>query len=387
MANSLVDAVTGYLTPDVVQKISSFIGESPSATQKTLESIVPTILTQAADLSSSPDGANQLGNLISQGRDGNFLTNLSGQLNSDTVTQSLLNSGSGILNALFGGKLSSVIEAITSALRMKGASVSSLMKIAAPLVLGVLAKERSARGLGNSGLASLLTEQKDSLARSVPSGLAGLLGMGSGASRQVATLGTAHPYETRKSEHWWLWPVVGLAVLVLLALAFWGRDTGIKPESGKPALASIAKLTLPGGKVLSVTEGSFYHRLAGFLASASDTTVGKSFIFDNVNFEFGTAKLTPESKPTVNDLVDILTAYPSVQVRLDGHTDNVGDPAENKKLSLARAETVKEIMIASGIDASRITTAAYGEERPIASNQTEEGKAQNRRLELVIAKR
>ncbi|HEX2928916.1 MAG TPA: DUF937 domain-containing protein, partial [Candidatus Binatia bacterium] len=289
MANSLVDTVTGYLTPDVMQKISSFIGESPSATQKTMESIVPMILTQAAELSSSPDGANQLGNLISQGRDGNLLTNLSGQLNSDTATQSILNSGGGILNTLFGGKLSSVIEAITSALGMKGASVSSLLKIAAPLVLGVLAKERSTRGLGNSGLASLLTEQKDSLARLVPSGLAGLLGMGSGALRQVTALGSAHPYETRKNDQWWLWPVLGLAALLLLALAFWGRDTGIKPGSGKPALASIAKLTLPGGKVLSVTEGSFYHSLAGFLANASDTTVGKSFVFDNLNFEFGTA--------------------------------------------------------------------------------------------------
>src|SRR5262245_33809269 len=106
MANSLVDAVTGYLTPDLIQKISSFVGESPSATQKTMESIVPAILTQAAELSSSPDGANQLANLINQGRDGNFLSSLSGQLNSDSATQSLVNSGSGILNTLFGGKLS-----------------------------------------------------------------------------------------------------------------------------------------------------------------------------------------------------------------------------------------------------------------------------------------
>lgn len=384
MAGSLVDTVTGYLTPEVMQKISSFVGENPSATQKTMESIVPAILAQAAALSTSPDGASQLSNLITQGRNGNFLSNLSGQLSSESTTQNLLSSGSGILTTLFGGKLNSVIEAITSALGMKGASVSSLMKIAAPLVLAVLAKERTARGLGTAGLANLLGEQKPSLARLLPAGLAGVLGMG---SRPGTTFGATQPYERRKSEQWWLWPLVGLAALLLLAFAFWGRDTGIKPEIGKPALPSLAKLTLPDGKILNVKEGSFYHSLGAFLASATDPTGQKSFVFENLNFESGTAKLTPESKPALNDLVEILKAYPSVQVRLEGHTDNVGVPAENKKLSLARAEATKELIVVSGIDASRITTAAYGEEKPIASNQTEEGKAQNRRLELVVTKR
>jgi outer membrane protein OmpA-like peptidoglycan-associated protein len=86
----------------------------------------------------------------------------------------------------------------------------------------------------------------------------------------------------------------------------------------------------------------------------------------------------------LNDLVDILKAYPSVHVKLEGYTDNVGDAADNKKLSLARAEATKEIMVASGIGAQRITTTGYGDERPIASNDSEEGKAKNRRLELVV---
>ena len=384
MATNLIDTVKDYLTPDVMQKISSIIGETPGTAQRGIDSIVPALLTRMADLSSSTDGASQLSNLMDQAtNNGNLLSNLTGQLSGGTVTQTLLNTGSGILSTLFGDRLNSVIATITSALGTGSASVSSLMKIAAPLVLAILAKERTARGMGTAGLASLLTEQKGSLARLLPAGLVGALAIGSGPLPQSAGVESTF-HESRTNDKTWLWSVVGLVALALLAYAFWGRDTGIKPESVKQGLASLKQMTLPSGKVLNVREGSFYYNLADFLANPTDTAAPRSFVFENLNFEFGSAKLTPESVPTLNDLVDILKAYPSVHVKLEGYTDNVGDAADNKKLSLARAEATKEIMVASGIGAQRITTTGYGDERPIASNDSEEGKAKNRRLELVV---
>ena len=83
----------------------------------------------------------------------------------------------------------------------------------------------------------------------------------------------------------------------------------------------------------------------------------------------------------------ILKAYPDVAVRLEGHTDNTGDADANKKLSLDRAVVVKEIMVPGGIADGRIGTDGYGEEKPIAPNETEEGRAKNRRTELVVEKR
>jgi K(+)-stimulated pyrophosphate-energized sodium pump len=83
----------------------------------------------------------------------------------------------------------------------------------------------------------------------------------------------------------------------------------------------------------------------------------------------------------------ILKAYPNVAVSLEGHTDNTGDAGANKKLSLDRAIVVKEIMIKGGIAEARIGTDGYGEEKPIAPNDTDEGRAKNRRTELVVAKR
>jgi outer membrane protein OmpA-like peptidoglycan-associated protein len=349
-----------------------------------MDSVIPALLAGVSDLSSSADGASQLSNLIDKAtNNGNLLSNLPGQLSGGTATQTLLNTGSGILSALFSNRLDSVISALTSALGIGSGSVSSLMKIAAPMILGILAKERTARGMGTAGLASLLAEQKGSITRLLPAGLAGILGMGSGTLRQAAGVNTTFD-ESRTKEKGWLWPALGLVALALLAYAFWGRDTGIKPESVKQGLASITQMTLPGGKVLNVKQGSFYYNLAGFLANPTDTAAPKSFVFDNLNFEFASSKLTSESVPTLNDLVEILKAYPSVQVKLEGYTDNVGDAAENRKLSLARAEATKEIIVTSGIDAGRITTAGFGDERPVASNETEEGRAQNRRLELVV---
>jgi outer membrane protein OmpA-like peptidoglycan-associated protein len=74
-------------------------------------------------------------------------------------------------------------------------------------------------------------------------------------------------------------------------------------------------------------------------------------------------------------------------VQLEGHTDNTGDANSNKQLSLARANAVKDSLVSSGIDAGRVTTEGYGQEKPIASNDTETGKARNRRLELVVVKK
>jgi outer membrane protein OmpA-like peptidoglycan-associated protein len=89
----------------------------------------------------------------------------------------------------------------------------------------------------------------------------------------------------------------------------------------------------------------------------------------------------------VKNLIAVLKAYPSTEARLEGHTDSVGDADANKKLSQDRADAVREIMTGNGIAASRLSTTGYGQEKPIASNDTDEGRAQNRRLELVVVKK
>jgi OmpA-OmpF porin, OOP family len=222
----------------------------------------------------------------------------------------------------------------------------------------------------------------------LPAGIGSLLGWtGYESARPRETTAYVEPKRETPS---WLVPLLVLGGIVLVALAWLlnrpttpVRET---PVAARPA-AKMTDLQLPGGMKVSVPEGSFTYSLHQWLAGTTDTTVPKRFVFDNLNFETGSTQLTPESMPTVDSLVMILKAYPAVAVRLEGHTDSTGDAAANKKLSLDRAIVIKEIMIKSGIPEGRIGTDGYGQENPIAPNETEEGRAKNRRTELVVEKR
>ena len=107
-------------------------------------------------------------------------------------------------------------------------------------------------------------------------------------------------------------------------------------------------------------------------------------ILNNIFFEQGSATLLDESKFEINKLYDLLTNRPQLSITITGHTDNIGDESSNNKLSLDRAISVKNAIIAIGIAENRIQTEGKGESEPIADNDTEEGRQKNRRTEFRI---
>jgi OOP family OmpA-OmpF porin len=108
----------------------------------------------------------------------------------------------------------------------------------------------------------------------------------------------------------------------------------------------------------------------------------ESLVLDGVNFEFDSAQLTPEARQELNTVAERLANNSGVRVSIEGHTDSVGSAAYNKELSQQRAESVASYLQQSGVQANRMRAIGYGEERPIATNDTDEGRAENRRVEL-----
>jgi len=112
----------------------------------------------------------------------------------------------------------------------------------------------------------------------------------------------------------------------------------------------------------------------------------KEFILDNVYFDTGKATLKPNSNKALNDLVEVLKLKTGMVIEIQGHTDNVGNPDDNLKLSQQRAEAVKKFLVSKGIDAARVSAKGYGQTIPIADNTDDAGKAKNRRTSLKVIK-
>jgi outer membrane protein OmpA-like peptidoglycan-associated protein len=390
----LVDIVKGYLTPDVIQKASEFVGESNGATQKALGGIVPTLISAVMNTASTSEGSQQLVRTLDAGKyNGSALNNVASLFGGGLATQNAMTAGRGLLDSLFGSKVGGVIDLITRLGGIRSESASSLLALVAPLVMHVIGHERTAIGPDASALGGLLRSQRSLLSGLLPAGLASILGwpeVTSGAQAVTSSVSGAAARATREVEavpetvgrQRWFAPLLVLAALALGTLAWLSWPTSPVREASR----RVSELPLPGGAKVAVPEGSFNFSLVKWLGS-SDTNVPKRFVFDNLKFESNSTTLTPDSVPTVKTLTTVLRAYPAVTVALEGYTDSTGDPSANKKLSLDRADAVKDIMVKDGIAESRVSAEGHGEENPVASNDTEQGRQMNRRLELVVLKR
>jgi len=131
--------------------------------------------------------------------------------------------------------------------------------------------------------------------------------------------------------------------------------------------AKEIKETLPGAEVERVGEG--------IKVTLNENTV---------NFDFNSANLTTLAKTNLDKLVTVLQNNPDTNINIYGHTDSIGSDAVNLRISAQRAAAVKNYFVANGISASRMFTEGLGKSSPIASNDTDAGRAKNRRVEFAI---
>jgi len=109
-----------------------------------------------------------------------------------------------------------------------------------------------------------------------------------------------------------------------------------------------------------------------------------TFKFANLNFASGSGDIAGETGIEVDNLAAVLKAYPNVAIEINGYTDSQGNDDNNQALSELRANTVMQKLIANGVDASRLAAVGHGEADPVGDNNTAEGRAMNRRIEVKV---
>lgn len=117
----------------------------------------------------------------------------------------------------------------------------------------------------------------------------------------------------------------------------------------------------------------------------AEPEVGSKIIsLEGANFDFNKATLKPEGMAKLDQAAAVMAEHADLTVGVEGHTDSVGSDAYNQKLSERRAQAAVDYLVSKGVDASRLQPTGYGESKPVASNDTAEGRAQNRRVDLVV---
>jgi outer membrane protein OmpA-like peptidoglycan-associated protein len=149
---------------------------------------------------------------------------------------------------------------------------------------------------------------------------------------------------------------------------------------GAVALASAAQEAEERALALEPKLQSEVEQLDG-----AHTDRGLVLTLGDVAFEPGTTTLSPSSTTTIDRLAQFMRDYPERSVRIEGHTDSAGGETANLELSERRAAAIRTQLVARGLEAGRIETLGYGEERPIASNDTPRGRQENRRVEIVVS--
>lgn len=150
------------------------------------------------------------------------------------------------------------------------------------------------------------------------------------------------------------------------------------------ARTALAEAAAAAGVPVSAEDVGVGHAGASRPAAACEAEVAALVRQRPIEFEPGRATLSGKARDVVDQVVYALSACPDAPVAVAGHTDSDGTDEANHRLSLARAQTVIDMMVANGLPAERFTALGYGESRPLASNATERGKAINRRIEFML---
>ena len=177
------------------------------------------------------------------------------------------------------------------------------------------------------------------------------------------------------------------AVIGTIAGAVVGKNTGDKDRGHTIAGAVVGGIAGAAiGNYMDQQEAALRQQLQGTgveVQRQNDNIV--LTMPDAITFDFGRSDVKPQFYGVLNNLANTLNQFPQTRIQIAGHTDNVGSDASNLQLSQARANSVRGYLGSVGVAPARMQAVGYGESRPIADNNTDYGRAQNRRVEITLA--
>jgi outer membrane protein OmpA-like peptidoglycan-associated protein len=377
---SMLDAVRNLVTPDLITRMSAHIGDSEAMVSKGFSAAVPLLLTSLAGKADNKSFMSQLAGIAAEtAGDPNALTRLPQIATGASAIDTASPTGRW-LSDLFGSNIGGVIDGIARYANVGKGSSINLLSMAAPIILGYLGRLMRSDNLGPTGIADRLRSQQSAFAAAIPTGLAGLL--------PAFTKAPAVTHETRRVD-----PVVASAVvperssrnwavpLILGALALGGLMMWNARDRNVPRVANVETVTI-------FREAPKPIGTSGTLPAAAIPAPSIDWaVFDEIEFNTGSSTLTSASREELDRIATALTAHPGAHVQIAGHTDSTGNEPANMALSRARANTVRDTLRDKGVDSDRMQAEGYGSSNPVASNETEEGRAQNRRVTVEVSGR
>ena len=179
---------------------------------------------------------------------------------------------------------------------------------------------------------------------------------------------------------------LGAFILLVIAVALGMKACSVERQSAAMKSQSSAPqpeiVGLPNGATIMAPPGSPGFEMAQYLASKDRSS--RTFILGGSEFTSWSRTPQPEAEARLAMLAQLLSAYPDTSATISGHTDNIGAPEENRRLSLERAQKVVQLLVSRGVNPDQLDAQGIGMDQPIASNETDQGRAQNRRISVTL---
>ena len=436
MSLNIIDLIKGQLGSALVTQAASQLGESESGISKAISGLLPAVVGGLANNSDNPTVLDAISNSPSQG----VLGNLLGFASENTWVQ-------GLLASIFGDKLNGLVNSIATYAGISNNSSASLLNLVTGAIVGSVGKYAADNNLDQSGIASLLNDQKGIVSSLLPAGLSlASLNVGDWAkgykfdnddnmikptpttppphaeqkievTKSIADGGTFpdRPTTSEGGSIWkWLLP---LLLLIVVGYFLWkqcekketttttmvGDSTMVDNDSSSMSTDTANTMTTTktdedidlNGTMLKGYKGGMEDQMISFLKSGAYTNAADDaalkdnwYNFDHVNFKIGSSnELESGSQGQLENLVAILKAYPDAKIKIGGYTDKTGDEAKNKKLSADRANYIKDWLSKQGVGTQVIAADGYGSEfATVDASATNEERAVDRKMAVRFTK-